>query len=153
MGNRHYLDPNGGDYQAVVERACAYGGPGTPEVSEYCAAELGALPGIEIFAARLLIADALGLRYRLPRLWDRVRTGGVRAWQARKIAEATRALPWEAVSDLDHALADFVGMMPWPRFRRIRHAAVLEAIRSSRPSAPSGLGPARTSSPSTPRTG
>ena len=89
--DRHYLDPTGADYHPLVERACAWGGEGTPEVSEYCAAELGALQGIGICAARLLIADALDLRYRLPRLWDRVRTGGVRAWQARKIAEATRA--------------------------------------------------------------
>ena len=96
-------------------------------MSEYCAAELGALQGIGVFAARLLIADALDLRYRLPRLWDRVRTGGVRAWQARKIAEATRPLSWAAVSDLDHALADVVGMMPWPRFRRILDAAILDA--------------------------
>ena len=56
----------------MVERACAYGGEGTPEVSEYCAAELGALQGTGACAARLLIADALDLRYRLPRLWDRV---------------------------------------------------------------------------------
>jgi hypothetical protein len=43
-----------------------------------------------MMAARALIADALDLRYRLPRLWDRVLTGGVGAWQARKIAEQTR---------------------------------------------------------------
>ena len=64
---------------------------GAPEVSEYCAAELGALQGTGMAAARMLIADALDLRYRLPRLWGRVLTGGVRAWQARKIAEQTRA--------------------------------------------------------------
>src|SRR5918994_7511523 len=75
----------------------------------------------------MLIADALDLRHRLPRLWDRVMTGGVRAWQARKIAETTRPLSWEAASELDLALADFVGMMPWPRFRRILEAAVLDA--------------------------
>jgi hypothetical protein len=66
--DRHYVDPAGGDYQPVVERACAYGGVGTPEVSEYCAAELVALQGTGAFAARLLIADALDLRFRLPRL-------------------------------------------------------------------------------------
>ena len=66
------------------------GGEGTPEVSEYCAAELGALQGTGMAAARMSIADALDLRYRLPRLWGRVLTGGVRAWQARKIAEQTR---------------------------------------------------------------
>ena len=102
---------------ARVPRRCA----------EYCCAELGALLGVGIFAARLLIADALDVRYRLPRLWDRVRTGGVRAWQARKVAETTRLLSAEAAADLDYALADSVGMMPWPRFRRILAAAVLDA--------------------------
>ena len=96
-------------------------------MSEYCAAELGALQGTGIMAARALIADALDLRYRLPRLWGRVLTGGVRAWQARKIAEQTRPLSWEACADVDHALSDFVGMMPWPRFAKILSAAILEA--------------------------
>jgi hypothetical protein len=51
----------------------------------------------------------------------------VRAWQARKIAEQTRALSWEACVDVDHALSDFVGMMPWPRFAKILSAAILQA--------------------------
>jgi hypothetical protein len=77
----HYLDSGSDEYQPLIQRACAWGGEGTPEVSEYCAAELGALQGTGMAAARALIADALDLRYRLPRLWDRVLTGGVRAWQ------------------------------------------------------------------------
>jgi hypothetical protein len=123
----HYLDSGSTDYQPVIQRACAWGGEGTPEVSEYCAAELGALQGTGIAAARALIADALDLRYRLPRLWNRVLTGGVRAWQARKIAEQTRALSWEVCADVDHALSDFVDMMPWPRFAKILSAAILHA--------------------------
>ena len=123
----HYLDSGSDEYQPLIQRACAWGGEGTPEVSEYCAAELGVLQGTGIMAARSLIADALDLRYRLPRLWGRVLTGGVRAWQARKIAEQTRPLSWEACADVDHALSDFVGMMPWPRFATILSAAVLEA--------------------------
>jgi hypothetical protein len=123
----HYLDSGSKDYQPLIQRACAWGGEGTPEVSEYCAAELGALQGTGMMAARALIADALDLRYRLPRLWGRVLTRGVRAWQARKIAEQTRPLSWEACADVDHALSDFVGMMPWPRFAKILSAAVLEA--------------------------
>jgi hypothetical protein len=55
-------------------------------------------------AARALIADALDLRYRLPRLWGRVLTGGVRAWQARNLVTnqgtlghtAFSAAVWEA---------------------------------------------------------
>ena len=123
----HYLDSGTDEYQPLIQRACAWGGEGTPEVSEYCAAELGALQGTGMMAARSLIADALDLRYRLPRLWGRVLTGGVRAWQARKIAEQTRPLSWEACADVDHALSDFVGMMPWPRFATILSATVLEA--------------------------
>ena len=123
----HYLDSGGQEYQPLIQRACAWGGAGTPEVSEYCAAELGALQGTGMVAARALIADALDLRYRLPRLWDRVLTGGVRAWQARRIAEQTRPLSWEACADVDHALSDVVGMMPWPRFAKILAATILEA--------------------------
>ena len=122
----HYLDSGSDEYQPLIQRACAWGGEGTPEVSEYCAAELGALQGTGIMAARALIADALDLRYRLPRLWGRVLTGGVRAWQARKIAEHTRPLSAEACADIDHALADLVGMMPWPRFVKILTAAILD---------------------------
>jgi hypothetical protein len=123
----HYLDSRGDEYQPLIQRACAWGGEGTPEVSEYCAAELGTLQGTGMAAARALIADALDLRHRLPRLWDRVLTGGVRAWQARKIAEQTRSLSWEACVDVDHALSDFVGMMPWPRLAKILSATILEA--------------------------
>ena len=96
-------------------------------MSEYCAAELGALQGTGMMAARALIADALDLRYRLPRLWGRVLTGGVRAWQARKIAEQTRVLSWQACAAVDHALSDLVGMMPWPRFATILSATIVEA--------------------------
>jgi hypothetical protein len=123
----HYVDSGSQDYQPLIQRACAWAGEGTPEVSEYCAAELGALQGTGMAAARVLIADALDLRYRLPRLWGRVLTGGVRAWQARRIAEQTRALSWEACADVDHALSDVVGMMPWPRFATVLAAAIVDA--------------------------
>jgi hypothetical protein len=123
----HYLDSGSKEYQPLIQRACAWGGEGTPEVSEYCAAELGALQGTGMAAARVLIADALDLRYRLPRLWGRVLTGGVRGWQARKIAEQTRVLSWEACADVDHAVSDLVGMMPWPRFAKILSATILDA--------------------------
>src|SRR5215212_7985846 len=148
----HYLDSGSNEYQPVVQRACAWGGEGTPEVSEYCAAELGALQGTGIMAARALIADALDLRYRLPRLWDRVLTGGVRAWQARRIAEQTRALSWEACADVDHALSDFVDMMPCDSPKSCRP-------RSWRPtrcwlrSGPSGPASPRMCSASTLKTG
>jgi hypothetical protein len=36
-------------------------------------------------------------------------------------------LSWEVCADVDHALSDLVGMMPWPRFAKILSAAILDA--------------------------
>ena len=123
----HDLDPTRSDYQPLIERACAWGGPGTPSVSEYCAIELGTLQGTGMIAARLLIADALDLRHRLPRLWRQVRAGQVRAWQARKVAQATHQLSFDAADEVDRAVSGYVGMLPWPRFAKVLTAAILTA--------------------------
>ena len=82
-----------GDWSPLIERARYVGGRGTPALEEFCVAELGALHGISTTGAELLLADALDLRHRLPRL---VQAGDVRAWQARKVAQATRPLAWDA---------------------------------------------------------
>ncbi len=123
----HDLDVESGDFQPLVERASQWGGEGTPMVSEFCAAELGALQGTGAFAARLLIADVLDLRHRLPRLWVQVLAGQVRAWQARKVAQQTRSLSWEAAAEVDEAVTGLVGVLPWPRFQRVLAAAILDA--------------------------
>lgn len=126
----HYLDPDGTrqhEYGPVVERAAAWGGDGCPQVSEHCALELGALRGTGATAARLLIADALDLRHRLPRLWLLVRSGAVRQWQARAVAQATHHLTWEQSVAVDTRLSDFLPLLPWPRFRWLLTAAVLDA--------------------------
>lgn len=123
----HYLDADGDDYRPLVQRACAWGGDGCPAVAEHCVHELGALRGTGAVSARMLIADALDLRHRLPRLWDLVRTGVVRAWQARAVAQATHDLSWEACAEVDQTLSSFLPMLAWPRFRRLLTAAVLEA--------------------------
>ena len=117
----------GMEYAPLVERACMFGGPGTPWVSEFCVTELGALQGTGPMAARALVADALDLRYRLPMLWRQVQAGQVRAWQARKVAEQTRPLSWDACVELDAAISGFLGMMPWSRFQTILTAAILDA--------------------------
>ena len=115
------------EYAPLVERACMVGGPGTPMVSEFCVTELGALQGTGPMAARALVADALDLRYRLPMLWKQVQAGQVRAWQARKVAEQTRPLSWDACVELDAAISGFLGMLPWSRFQTILTAAILDA--------------------------
>jgi hypothetical protein len=77
-------------------------------------------------AAQLLMADALDLRHRLPRLWQQILAGDVRAWQARKVAEATRLLSAQACADIDAQLSGMIAMLPWGRFFRILTAAVLD---------------------------
>ena len=93
----HTREP--GEYSPLVERAKFYGGAGTPEISEFCVAELAALQGTGMLSAQLLMADALDLRHRLPRLWTQVQAGQVRGWHARKVAEMTRPLSWEACAE------------------------------------------------------
>ena len=68
---------------------------GTPDVAEFCCAELGARLGITSWSAFSLIADALDLVIRLPRLWRRVEALEVRASYARFVARRTRNLTVE----------------------------------------------------------
>jgi hypothetical protein len=68
LHDEHTLDPNGRDLDGR-ERAVAYGGAGTPLVTEFCAAHFGARLQMTPYAARQLIADALDLKHRLPQLW------------------------------------------------------------------------------------
>lgn len=127
----HGVDTTAPGYEPLVERACVWGGEGTPEVSEYAVHELGALHGVSGASAEGLIADALDLRHRLPRLWARVRAGSVRAWQARAVAQATHGLPQVAAGLVDAAVTRHLGVLPWARFQRILAAAVLEADPAS----------------------
>ena len=76
------------------------GGEGTPLVLAYCPAELGAVLETTYTGARHLIADALDLRDRLPRLWATVQEGRVAAWKARRVAAATRALTSAQVAEV-----------------------------------------------------
>jgi hypothetical protein len=61
---------------AGMERPRRFGGWGTPEAGEFCAAELAVLTGRSAGAAATLIADALDLRHRLPLLWSALGAGG-----------------------------------------------------------------------------
>src|SRR5687767_14631919 len=52
-----------------VEHPVQLGGEGTPEVMEFCPAELAVMLQIHPLGCRSLIGDALDLRHRLPHLW------------------------------------------------------------------------------------
>src|SRR3954451_5317491 len=64
-------------------------GPGAPLVSEFAVAELATALGMSAGSGRNLVAHALELAHRLPRVWARVQCGSLAPWRARRIAEET----------------------------------------------------------------
>src|SRR5262245_50595522 len=110
------------------ERARMFGGAGTPEVTEFAAAELGARIGRSPYAARQLIADALDLQHRHPQLWARVEAGEVRASYARHVCAKTRDLTEVEAAFVDAGVVESAdGRIPWTRFEALVEAKVAQA--------------------------
>ncbi|WP_425562497.1 DUF222 domain-containing protein [Microlunatus ginsengisoli] len=101
------------------------GGAGTPRIAETCPAELGVLQQLSVGSARCLIADALDLRHRLPRLWSRVAAGEVHAWKARQVATRSRHLGSVAAAEVDRLVCHQLELVSSARFDRILDAAML----------------------------
>ncbi|UPK76195.1 HNH endonuclease [Nocardioidaceae bacterium SCSIO 66511] len=108
-----------------------YGGSGTPAVSEYAVAEVGPALGLSVNGARSLIADALDMAYRLPRLYACLHEGSVDGWRIRKVARATREFTIAQASDADRRLSaanvdgtPLIGRITMPRLQ-----LVLDQIR------------------------
>jgi hypothetical protein len=90
-----------------ADRPVLLAGPGTPLVGEFAIAELAGALRLPTEAGRDLLADALELCHRLPRLWRRVQAGDLPAWRARRIAHATTGLPVEGARFVDDRVAAF----------------------------------------------
>jgi hypothetical protein len=60
------------------DRLVRIAGEGAPEVLELCVAEVAAVLHISTEAGRNLLAEAVELRHRLPRVWARVHAGELR---------------------------------------------------------------------------
>jgi len=104
------------------------GGEGTPEVTEFAAAELGARLGMSMISAWHLMADALDVCHRLPRLWQRVEAGEVRVQLARLIARRTRGQSTEQAAHVDERVAPYAdGRLTWTRFQVLVDGAVAAA--------------------------
>ena len=145
----HDLDPTAPGYEPLVERAVGYGGDGCPDVSEYAVHELGALRGTSSGTAEQLVADALDLRHRHPRLWARVRAGEVRAWQAVHVARTCHHLSREAAGLVDLAVTGHLGQLPWAgsavswRRRSFRPTPRRRPSAPRRPAGRAACGPTR----------
>ncbi|HET6652275.1 MAG TPA: DUF222 domain-containing protein [Nocardioides sp.] len=111
------------------ERARRYGGDGTPFAGAFAAAELGVLLGRSHVAAATLMADALDVRHRLPKLWAALTAGQVRVWQARHVASRTRAtgLTLAQARQVDETTTPYLTTLPWGRFVDLLEARIIAA--------------------------
>ena len=110
------------------ERGVRLGGAGTPKVLEFAPAELGARIGKSPYAGRALVADALDVRHRLPRLWARVCAGEVPVSYARQVAQKTRELSESGAALVDASVVTSAdGRISWARFETLVAAKVVEA--------------------------
>ena len=110
------------------ERAVRLGGRGTPLVSEFAAAELGARMRMGTWSARRYLGDALEVRHRLPLLWARVVSREARVGSVRLVASRTRRLSPEAAAYVDRAMVEVVdGSLPWGRFESLLEGVVVAA--------------------------
>jgi hypothetical protein len=82
-------------------------GEGAPLVSEFAVAEFATALGLTAESGRNLVAQALELYHRLPKIWARVISGQLAPWRARRIAEETLQLSFEAATYVDQQLAPF----------------------------------------------
>ncbi len=108
------------------ERFVRLGGAATPLVAEFSPSELGHTLQTSLGSARRLVACALTIRHRLPRLWDRVTAGDVWAWKAMQYADKTRHLGGLSSWLVDLKITRHVETMAWPRFLDLLDATLLE---------------------------
>ncbi len=110
----------------LVDRLVRMGPLGTPVVAETCPSSLALAQQSSVTSARLLIGDALTIRHRLPRLWDRVVAGEVWGWKAREIARRTSELGPVAAAAVDAVVAGQVELLAWGRFEKLLDATLLQ---------------------------
>ena len=87
----------------------AIGGDGCPLVAAWAAEQLGTALRLSTDTALQLMADALNLHHRLPRIWAQVESLAVPAWRARRVAQATAHLSAPAAAHVDRQLVTKIG--------------------------------------------
>ncbi|MGH3509481.1 MAG: hypothetical protein ACRDPI_04545 [Nocardioidaceae bacterium] len=99
-------------------------GQGAPLVAEFAPVELAAVLGWTPLAASRLMADALELKHRLPRLWGLVGEGKVPVHLARHVADQTTDLSPEAARHADR-------LVTWDprRLNRVRVERLVDEAR------------------------
>ncbi len=97
---------------------------GAHTIEEFALSELAAALRLSETAMRTYAGQALELRDRLPRLWDRVMAGDLPSWKARRIAAETLPLSAAAAAYVDRHLAAHVHKISLTRILRCVQAAL-----------------------------
>ena len=97
----------------ACDRGLPIAGEGAPLVSEFALMEYAATLAMSTDAGKAYVGTALELRYRLPRLWQRVLDGEVPVWRARRVAEHTFVLPAAGAAEVDRAIAHVAHSCSW----------------------------------------
>ncbi len=100
-------------------------GPGAPLVAESAVSELALAMGVSSDAGGRYLGDALEVRYRLPRLWERVVSGRCPVWRARRVAQATVTLCEDGADHVDRHVAPFAHTVSWAQLDRLVAEALL----------------------------
>ncbi|MEL4357845.1 MULTISPECIES: DUF222 domain-containing protein [unclassified Luteococcus] len=124
------VDEQPGKVLPGVEKLVQVGSEGTPEVAGFCALELAAALGLGVPDATVLLANALDLRHRLPRLWQRVMAAETPVWLARRIATRTTVLDAHHAGLIDLHLSRVIEGMSPSRLLRLVDGLVLEHLPS-----------------------
>jgi hypothetical protein len=116
---------------ALVERLISIGPAGCPPVAEFAPQGLVGPFDTSTQSARSWLADALTIRHRLPRLWERVLAGEVHHWKARQIATLTGQLSVAVVGAVDEQTSPWVEQLPWQTFLKTLDATMLQVDETS----------------------
>ncbi len=100
-------------------------GQGAFMVAEFAVAELAAALGLSEASCRAYVGQAVELRDRLPRCFQRMVDGALPAWKARQIAQQTLPLSAAGADFVDAALAPYAGRLSLSRILRCVGAAML----------------------------
>ncbi|MEJ7833450.1 MAG: HNH endonuclease signature motif containing protein [Nocardioides sp.] len=138
-----------GDDRAAASYDLSFGdqpmplaGAGAPLVWEFAAMEFAAVLGLTSDAGKAYLGRALELRYRLPRLWERVLAGQLPVWRAGRSADQTMSLPPQGALHVDRHLAPVAHSCSWAQLERLVTEALVrfdpEAAEAQRLAAAEG---------------
>ncbi|QGF24477.1 DUF222 domain-containing protein [Raineyella fluvialis] len=109
------------------ERRLPLGGDGTPAVPEFLHLEVGGALALAPDRAKLLIGDALDLKWRHPRLWNQMIHARLPVWRAQHVARRCHHLPASTALWIDDRIGDVLPGLSWARAQRLLDGEITAA--------------------------